>query len=137
MISVSAPTGSYILQPSLVEMHRKSLDWLSATLLWQREIVFFQKLLDGYSQKYSSIHDKKQIDHFQNLIIYYSGELVVELRKKLRLHESRMAQMLQEKNESDAPYYQEHRDLMGELSSFNDRYNSFKHELFDFIELAM
>lgn len=137
MVSVTAATGNYILQPSLVGMHRKSLDWLSATLLWKREIIFFQKILDQYSQKYSSVGDKKKIDHFQNLITYYSAELVDELRKKLRLHENRLAQMLQEKNESDVQYYKEHQDLMSELGSFYERYNSFKHELFDFIEQAM
>ena len=137
MVSVTATTSNYILQPSLMDMHRRCLDWISATLLWKREVTFFQKVLDQYSQKYSSVDDKKQIDHFQNLIIYYSGELIDELNRKLRTHESRLAQMLQEKNESDVQYYKEHPGLMGELSAFYERYNSFKHEFFDFIILAM
>ena len=137
MESITATTGNYVLQPSLTEMHRKSLEWLSASVLWKREITFFQKLLDKYSQKYSSVGDKKQIDHFQNLITYYSGELVDELRKKLRDHESGLARMLQETNESDTKYYKEHQTLMSELSSFLNRYNSLKHELFDFIEKGM
>lgn len=137
MISVTATTGNYILQPSLVEMHQKTLDWLSASLLWKRELNFFQKLLDKYSVKFATIDDKKQMDHLQNLIIYYSAELVDELRKKLREHEGRMARMLQQKNESDTQYYKEHEGLMNEVTSFYDRYCAFKHECIESIERVM
>ena len=44
MISVTGATGKYILQPSLIAMHRESLEWISATELWKRELVFFKNL---------------------------------------------------------------------------------------------
>lgn len=134
MISVTAGTKSYILQPSLIEMHKKSLEWLSASVLWKRELKFFQHLLEKQAPSATSVDDKKKIDHFQNLIIYYSGELVDELRKKLRDHENSVARMLQEKNESDTGYFQDHQNLMDELQTFSDRFQEYKHELFDFIE---
>src|SRR5688500_19950949 len=99
MISVTSVTGDYILQPSLVEKHRKSLAWLSSTLLWKREFNFFQKLLDQYAPKFSAVEDKKKVGHFQNLILYYNGEIIDGLGKKLREHESNLAEMLQTKNE--------------------------------------
>ncbi len=137
MISVLSTTSNYILQPSLVEMHKKSLEWLSATVLWKRELKFFQQLLDNQAPKFSSVDDKKKIDHFQNLLIYYSGELVDELSSKLRKHESNLARMLQQKNESDTAYFKEHQGLMIELQSFSESFQSYRHEFFDFIEQVL
>jgi len=137
MISVIGTTSNYILQPSLVEMHKKSMEWLSATLLWKRELKFFQQLLDSNAPKFGAAEDKKRIDHFQNLIIYYSGELVDEFNSKLRKHESNLAHMLQSKNESDTVYFKEHQGLMIELQSFSDTFRSYRYELFDFIEKVL
>ncbi len=134
MISVTSGTNEYILQPSLLEKHRVTLNWLSSTLLWQREFNFFQKLLDQNAAKFTSVDDKKKIDHFQNLIIYYLGELIPELRKKLRDHENRLADMLKTKNELKTQYFKEHETVMQELESFNIRFVEYKEELFEFIE---
>jgi hypothetical protein len=137
MISVLSSTNSYILQPSLVEMHRQSLDYLSATTLWKRELRFFQKLLDKYASKFTSLDDKKRVDHFQNLLTYYSGELVDEINRKIRLHESKLAHLLQEKNESDTQYFHEHKNLMEQAQAFSKSYDEFHHDLYDFIEKVM
>jgi hypothetical protein len=137
MISVTSITGDYILQPSLLEKHRKTLAWLSATLLWKREFNFFQNLLDRYASKFITIEDKKKIDHFQNLILYYNGEVIDELGKKLREHESKLANMLQTKNELKTEYFKEHDAIMQELESFLIRFNELKEELFGFIEKVM
>jgi len=137
MISVLGTTNKYILQPSLIGMHRESLEWLSATALWKREIGFFQKLLDEHAPKRSDEAFKMQVDHFQNLITYYGGELIDVFRKKLRDHESRLAHMLQELRESDTEYFKEHESLMDELSTFEKAFNGFKHHLYDFIEKGL
>ena len=137
MISVMSTTDRYTLQPSLLEMHRQSLDWLSNSVLWKRELTFFQKLLDEHSKKFTAIEDKKQIDHFQNLIIYYQGELIDSFRRKLRDHENHLAKVLQEHNESDSNYYQTHESVMQELVAFNQQFQDFKHSFFEFIEKAL
>lgn len=137
MISVLSTTKNYILQPGLVDMHRKSLEYLSATALWKRELTFFQRLLDTYAPKFSALEDKKQIDHFQNLLIYYSGELVDELNKKIRQHEGHLARLLQKKDESDTQYFNEHKDIMSQAESFSKTFDGFRHELYDFIEKVM
>ena len=100
MISVLGTTNKYILQPSLMEMHHQSLEWLSYSVLWKRELSFFQKLLDLYSGRFTSVDDKKKIDHFQHIITYYKGEVVDGLRKKLKTNEHKLAAMLQELNEA-------------------------------------
>lgn len=134
MESLSSTTGNFTLQPSLDGMHRESVEWLSATVLWKRELSFFQKLLDQQATKMESIESKKQIDHFQHLITYYDGELVDLLHKKLRKHESRLAKMLQSANESDAEYYHEHTQLMDEASSFQKVFTEFKYGFFELVE---
>jgi hypothetical protein len=126
-----------MLQPSLLDMHRNSIDWLSATMLWKREVTFFQKLLDKYSLLFNTEEDKKKVSHFQSLITYYNGELIDQLRTKLRDHENLLARTLQEYNESDTRYYQQHKGLMNELESFANSFNTLKHDLFEFIEKAL
>jgi hypothetical protein len=137
MISVTSVTTNYILQPSLLEKHKRTLNWLSATLLWQREFNFFQKILDQYAPKFTTVEDKQKIDHFQNLILYYNSELIIELQKKLRDHENRLADMLKTKDELKTDYFKEHDSLMQELEAFNNRCVEYKEELFGFIERVM
>ena len=134
MESLTSPTGNFTLQPSLESMHRESIEWLSATDLWKRELNFFQKLLDQHAPEMKSVEFKKQIDHFQHLITYYGGELVDLLHKKLRKHESRLASLIQEAGESDAEYYRAHTSLMDEASGFQKVFGEFKHGFFELIE---
>jgi hypothetical protein len=134
MISVTGQSGKYILQPSLVGMHKETIEWISACELWKRELTFFQKLLDQHAPKMSEIEFKKQIDHYQHLITYYQGELVDLLRKKLKDHEKKLAVMLKELNESDTEYFKEHAGIMDEVASFAKVFAEFKHGFFAFIE---
>ena len=137
MVSVMSATNRYILQPGLVEMHRESLECLSMTALWKRELHFFQKLLDKYAPEFSSLDEKKRVGHFQSLLTYYSGELVDEINRKIRHHEINLARMLQQNNESDTKYFAEHQDLIMQVESFSKNYEAFHHDLYDFIESAM
>ena len=134
MVSVLASTGRYILQPSIVEMHTTTLEWLSALELWKKEVQFFQKLLDQHTAQISSPEIKKQVDHFQHLITYYGGELISLLRKKLHQHESSLAHLLQEADETETGYFYEHKSLMEELESFRKTFYQFKHDYIEFIE---
>lgn len=137
MISVTSITGNYILQPSLIEKHRKTLAWISATVHWQREFNFFQKLLDQYAPRVIEVEGKKRIGHFQSLIIYYRDELIIDLRKKLRDHEIRLADMLKTKDELKTQYFKEHDVTMLELEAFDASFIEFKNEFFEFIEGIM
>jgi DNA primase large subunit len=137
MISVTSVTDRYILQPTLLAKHRKTLEWLSSTVLWKRELAFFQKLLDQFAKNFQSTEDKKKIDHFQNLIVYYNGELADSLASRLRQHEKKLAETLESRDESKTEYFMEHDALMNELESFNNRFVQIKGELFSFVESAM
>lgn len=137
MESVLSPAGNLALQPSLLDMHHSSLEWLSTTVLWKQEVAFFQKLLDRYSPQLTSIEDKKKVSHFQNVITYYGGELIDSLRKKIKLHEHKLADRLQELKSTDTEYYQQQLELMDELGAFMKTFHSFKSEFFSFIERAL
>ena len=115
-------------------MHTQTLDCLSAIALWKRETSFFQKVLEQNAARNTTIEFKKNVDHFQNLIIYYNGELIDQLRKKLHDHESKLAHMLKEESEADTEYFKEHDGLMAELESFGRVFHTFKNAFFDFIE---
>jgi hypothetical protein len=137
MISVISTTGKYILQPSLMEMHKQSLEYRSASALWKSELAFFQKLLDQNASHYSSEEDKIKISHFQNLITYYGSEVVLVLRKKLRDHVTHLANMLQKENESDTQYFSEHKGIMEEVAAFEKSFKDLKRDFFTFIEKSL
>jgi hypothetical protein len=134
MISLLASTGSYILQPSLSEMHVSSVEWLSALELWKKEVSFFQKLLDQHTAQVSSTEIKKQVDHFQHLITYYGGELIGTLRKRLHNHEKSIAHVIDETDEGEKDYTKEHKLIMEELAAFRRTFYQFKHDYIEFIE---
>lgn len=134
MISVTGITENYILQPETIEKHSKTLELLSATVLWKGELRTFQKILDQRAPLLTTIDDKKKIDHFQNLITYYSGEVVDELRKKLRDHENKLAHMLEAKDESYVQYFKEHDTIMDQVTTFSNLFKEFRAEFLAFTE---
>ncbi|HYI77238.1 MAG TPA: hypothetical protein VEW65_06425 [Chryseolinea sp.] len=134
MISVIGVTGKYIVQPEVIEKHIKTLNGLSSCMLWKSEIRAFQKVLDQSSLRVTGTDDKKKVAHFQNLILYYGGEVIDSLRKKLRDHENRLAKMLESENESDIQYYKEHDAIIDELDTFSNQFKEFRGELIEFVE---
>lgn len=133
MISVASITDKIIVQQTLLAKHKKTLEWLSAAVLWKQELVFFQKLLDAYSPDFTKVEDKQKLDHFQNIITYYRGELIDTLVSKLRLHEKKLAEMFDTRDETKVSYYQEHDELMNQLDALNTQLMQYKEELFSFL----
>lgn len=126
-------TGNYSLQPGLLEKHAKTLEWLSATMLWKNEMAFFQKAIDEKAQTVLSLADRKKIDHFQNLIVYYRDELITELRSGLRNHENKLARMLESRNEWDMKYYEEHEALMDKALGISNGVSGLREDLIRWI----
>lgn len=137
MISVTSVTDNYILQAPLLHKHKQTLEWLSSAVLWKRELAFFQKLLDRYAVKVKKTEDKKKLDHFQNIIIYYRHELIDATTSHLRAHEKKLAEMLESRDETKIDYIKEHEGLMNELEALNTQFIKNKEELFSFIEPLM
>lgn len=137
MISVTAVTDNYILQAPLLLKHKQTLEWLSAAILWKRELAFFQKLLDKYAPQVTTPEGKKKLDHFQNVIVYYRYELIDGLASKLRQHEKKLAEMLESRDETKIDYIKEHDGLMNELETLSKQFTQNKEELFSFVETVM
>lgn len=125
---------NHTLQASLESKHKETLDGLSTIKLWQKELSFFQTLLDGAAKYFDSPEDKKKISRFQNLFLYYHAELLIAFRAKLRNHELHLADIMRNLNASDSPYYTEHTQLMTELEGFSKQFAGLKDEFFKFIE---
>ena len=129
MISVTGVTNNYVLQPALLDKHTKTLAWLSATALWKSELAFFQKQLDGLSALRLTREERSEVTHFQNLVLFYNVEVIEDMRKKLRNHESKLARMLETKSEWETQYYKEHGDLMQEAGALSERFENLKVDL--------
>ncbi|HET9487950.1 MAG TPA: hypothetical protein VFO54_10960 [Chryseosolibacter sp.] len=134
MISVVGTTGDHALQPALEEKHKETTKWISSIKLWQKELAFFQTLLDGTVQYFTTADDKKKVSRFQNLFMYYHVEVLPELRVKLRVNERHLGNALTDMNVSDSAYYEEHKSIMSELEQFSKTFAELRNDFFKFIE---
>ncbi|MGK7390508.1 MAG: hypothetical protein ACNS60_09155 [Candidatus Cyclobacteriaceae bacterium M2_1C_046] len=134
MYTIAASVNEhYLLQPLLINKRKEILDWLGKAVIWKYELNFFQVLLDKYATKATSLEDKIQMDHFQNLLTYYNGEVVDELISKLRQHEKGLAERSFTMEDFNIIYTPTHIDLLTKLVAFNDRFNEVKDELYTFV----
>ncbi len=129
MISITGITDKYVLQPSLIGKHKQTIDWLSFTAFAKAELSTFQVMLDRCAPGAQSHQQKKQLGRFQSLILYYTVEVIEEIRRKLRDHENKLARMLELRDELETSYFQEHDTLMEEASAFQKSYYEMRQEL--------
>lgn len=135
MKTLKNPDSAYLLEESVEHLHKESLTWLSEINLWKKEVTFFQKLLDNYAPKFSETADKQKIDHFQNMIIYYNGELLDEFEKNIRNHERMIARQMAEYDVLDETDYRKiHADVRSQINSFKNVYFEYKSDFFKFLE---
>ena len=137
MEQLTSAGSDYLLEIGLESLHKDSKVWKSRIEMWKRELVFFQRLLDSYSNKFENPEDKKAEDHFQNLIIYYNGELLDEYKQAARRQEKRLAELvsIDDSNHLDEKEYRkQHHELRKKVDSFDRQFRKYKHEFFDFIE---
>jgi len=132
--------SDYLLEIGIEELHKDSKVWMSRIELWKRELQFFQKLLDSNSPKFDNPDDKKKEDHFQNLIIYYSGELLDEYKQAVRRQEKRLAELVSLDNADkidQAEFRNQQIELKAKVDSFDREFRKYKHDFFGFIEKAI
>ena len=119
MISITELTN-HSVQPALLEKHATTLKWLSATIHWKSELVFFQNILKKQKRTDLPTDLKREFDYFDNQFVYLTEEAIEDLRKKLRNQESRLAKMFETKNVWDTQYYKEHETLMEDATKLSD-----------------
>jgi hypothetical protein len=131
-------SSEYLLEIGLEELHKESKVWASRIKLWKRELDFFQKLLDSNASKFESEEDKKAEDHFQNLIIYYNGELLDQFKQSVRRQEKQLGIMLTTNDYADeSTFRRKHIQLKEEIDSFDDQFRKTKAEFFQLIESVL
>jgi hypothetical protein len=137
MEEITAPGSEYLLEIGIEELHKESKVWVSRIDLWKRELHFFQKLLDKYSQDIAKNDNKKQEDHFQYLIIYYNGELLEAYKQSARRQEKYLGQVLSGEFVNEATLRNEHIVLKEKIDSFDTEFRKTKHEFFQLIESVL
>ena len=81
---------------------------------------------------------KKMLGHFQNLIIYYNGELLDQFRQQTRRNTKYLAQCIEGNTEFDHTAYQQKFGRLGDdLQAFTSAYRKYKKEFFEFLEEVM
>jgi len=135
MKNLKVADSTYLLEEGLEKLHQESMDWISEMDLWKLELDFFQKLLDTHSPQFSTIEQKKRLDYFQNLIIYYSGELIDSIIEKTKRHEVFLAKEMVEPQEMDEREYRKmHRGIEENVRSLRKRFYDYKKEFFTFVK---
>ena len=138
MEQIAGAGSEYLLEIGLEELHKESVVWKSRLELWKTELRFFQKLLDKNSAKFEDVEDKKAEDHFQNLILYYDGELLEEYKQSVRRHEKRLGEMLTSNERlQEMEFRTAHIELKEKVDSFDDTFRQYKREFFQFMEKAL
>ncbi len=128
---------SLTLPPTLMPRHREILEWLSCSAEWKNELTFFQELLDQYAEKFSSQEDKKKIEHFQCVILYYKFELIDVHRSRLKQHQKRLASILEASDPARKEYYRQYESLISDLEALKDQFDDYKNDLFTFVTRVM
>ena len=124
-----------LLQSSLEDLHQVSQYWLDEIEFWKTELIFFQDLLDKFCSNITTSEGKKQLDHFQNLIIYYNGELLDEYNRKIRKHTKLLARLKEEAPSfDDLSYREQHKQYGEQMSAIGKRLQEYKVELFEFVQ---
>ncbi|MDN5201795.1 hypothetical protein QQ008_10490 [Fulvivirgaceae bacterium BMA10] len=124
----------FLKERNLEDLHYSSKQWLFNIDFWRQELNFFQNLLDTQAKHVTTVDQKKQIDHFQNLIIYYQGELLDEFHQKVRRHEKRLKNLLiNNESPTDLSYRENHNLLFDQIISFDNQFKKYKLELYSFM----
>ena len=128
---------------ALTEQHLESLlynsnEWKSEVEMWKQELKFFQKLLDKYASKMTTVEQKQKMDHFQNLIIYYDGELLDFFKQKARRHAKYLAEHVENNRPLDKnEYHEKFGAVNAQLNAFGSEFRKYKKEFFQFMENAL
>lgn len=123
---------------SAESLYHDSLEWQLEVALWKQELKFFQKMLDINARHCRTRLQKQKLGHFQNLIIYYDGELLDQFKQQTRRSSKYLAKHIENGSELDHDTYQQRFGGMGgQLAAFASEYRKYKKEFFQFMEEIM
>lgn len=131
-------TRTLSLEQNLENLYRNSLEWHLEVNLWKQELKFFQKLLDCNVSRFITMDQKQRLGHFQNLIIYYNGELLDQFRQQTRRCSKYLAKHIEERSEFNFDEFQQKfGGLNSHLSAFASEFRKYKKDFFQMMEEVM
>ncbi|WP_161889288.1 hypothetical protein [Pontibacter russatus] len=135
MKSLSPANTNYLLEVSLANLHRESRSWLFEINFWRIELAFYQRLLERVAGRITSVEDKKGVDHFQNLILYFKGELLDQFEHDIREHERYLESLLQNRAPFNEQLYRGvHKKYEDQIQAFNYDFKQYRKDLYKFTE---
>ena len=131
-------SSSYLLQPSLQNLHQRTMEWESTIELWKKELAFFKKLISQYGSKLNFRRDIDEKEHFNFLLSYYSGELMSSLTARIHNHEAKLKTLVNNKAKQDEKSYRaEHHAIEHEVRVIEHEFQCYRNELYTLIEKVM
>jgi hypothetical protein len=128
----------YMLQPSLIDLHQKSIEWESNIELWKRELAFFKKLIDEYGKELHRRDDVEERNHFKLLLNFYANDLMGSLTAKIQNHETSLKPLMKNRNSQDeSTYRSEHKTLSYQIRAFEKEFLCYKNELYLLMEKVL
>lgn len=134
MESLTAADGKYTLEQGLETLHAENKMLQHHVEFWKREVQFLDHLLVKNLPFVTSEPNKKDLEHFQNRLFYYRGEVIDQLAHDLRETDNYLAKNMQANDSNQAAYRNMHYKTTDAVRSFEKVYNELKNELFTFIE---
>ena len=116
------------------QLHQESRNWLSSIDLWRIELEFFQRMLDRVAMRLRSEDDKKRISHFQNLIVYFGGELLDQVEHDVFKHERQLGYQLEHPASIEEQYYRQMHKRYGDaVRAFDQDFREYKKDFYRFV----
>ncbi|QHL86025.1 hypothetical protein GU926_00620 [Nibribacter ruber] len=138
MDTLTSTSGHLLLSIGLQDLHQESVGWLQDIAFWKTEISFFQKLLEQVNIRVHDLEDKKRIDHFQSLLLYFKGELLDQYRHDLRDHERYLMHLIQNRAQIEEEHYREvHQGFQNQIRAFEADFKQFRLSLYHLAEKYM
>lgn len=138
MENLMTDTRTLSMEQSLETLYHNSLEWQQEVGLWKQELHFFQRLLECNASRFTSIDQKQRASHFQNLIIYYNGELLDQFRQQTRRCAKYLGKHIEEQQDFNFDEYQQKfGGLNTHLSAFASEFRNYKKDFFRLMEEVM
>lgn len=113
----------YLLQVSLKDLHRQTLEWLSEISFWETELSLFRKMFRKKALiRNADSDDAMNIAAALNAMASFGSGRIPELSEMISVHERKLGRILENRMESHEEGYREehHRILDKMLKAIGD-----------------
>tara|TARA_Y100000589_G_scaffold320020_1_gene349374 strand:+ start:47144 stop:47536 length:393 start_codon:yes stop_codon:yes gene_type:complete len=122
-----------LLEPAIEDLHNEHKDWISDMQFHKDEMKFFEDLLSLNLPKIKTDEQKAQLEHLQNKLIYFKGELIDKFLHDAKVHEFNLEKALESDHYDEDDLYKDHLKYRDDFKALHRDILDYKKELFDFI----